>query len=77
MPKVTFKKELNHLTEIGVLDFQGASEWSSPTFIQENKDGRVRWLSTVRALNKVIKSKQYPLPIIHDILRKQKGYNFF
>ena len=73
----TFKKELDHLVELGVLLPQNESEWASPTFIIPKKDGRVRWISDLRQLKKVIKRKQYPLPIITDILRKRTGYKYF
>ncbi len=73
----TFKKELNHLVRIGVLAAQQESEWASPSFIIPKKDGRVRWISNLRQLNKAIRRKQYPLPIIMHILRKRSGYKFF
>eukprot|EP00804_Cyclotella_cryptica_P015823 CCRYP_006328-RE/>CCRYP_006328-RE protein AED:0.09 eAED:0.09 QI:0/-1/0/1/-1/1/1/0/883 len=73
----TFKKELDHLVKLGVLVPQQQSEWASPTFIVQKKDGRVRWISDLRQLNKVVPRKQYLLPIITDILRKRSGYEFF
>jgi hypothetical protein len=73
----TFKKELNHLVRIGVLAAQQESEWVSPSLIIPKKDNRVRWISNLRQLNKVIRRKQYPLPIITDILCKRSGYKFF
>jgi hypothetical protein len=73
----TFKKELDHLVRIGVLAAQQESEWALLSFMIPKKDGRVCWISNLRQLNKVIRCKQYPLPIITDILRKRSGYKFF
>ncbi len=72
-----FKKELINLVKIGVLSPQDASEWASPTFITPQKDSRVHSVNDLSELNKVVKRKQYPLPIIGDILRRRKGYKFF
>ncbi len=73
----TFKEELGHLVRIGVLAAQLESEWVSPSFIITTNDCRVCWISGIRQLNKVIRRKQYPLPIIMDILLKRSGYKFF
>jgi hypothetical protein len=73
----SFKKELNHLIRIGVLAAQQESEWALPSFIIPKKDSRVRWISNLCQLNKVIRCKQYPLRIIMDNLRKHSGHKFF
>ena len=82
--KAAFKKELDRLTEIGVLSkVEEPSLWCLPTFIVPKKllpgesTPRVRWVSDLRELNKVVKPVQYQLPRINDILRKRRGYEFF
>ena len=41
------------------------------------KDGSVHWISDSRQPNKVIMQKQYPLPIVMNILLTCVGYKFF
>jgi hypothetical protein len=72
-----FKEELDHLCTLGVLSRGHASEWLTPSFIIPKKDGRVRWISDFRGLNKHIKRKVYNLPKIQDILSRRSGYAFF
>jgi len=50
---------------------------SKPFVHRPKKDGRVRWISDLRQLNKVIRRKQCPSPIINDILCKRIRYKFF
>ncbi len=45
-------------------------------FITPKKDCRLRWVSEMRELDKVIKWTQYNLPIITDVLRKYKCFEF-
>jgi hypothetical protein len=74
---VAFKKELNRYFQIKVLSPTGASEWGLPTFVTPKKDNTLWWVSDLRELNKLVIRKQYPLPIICDILRKHTVYSFF
>ncbi|GFH58269.1 hypothetical protein CTEN210_14745 [Chaetoceros tenuissimus] len=72
-----FKEELDRLVQQGVLSPANRSIWTAPTFIIPKKDGRVRWVSDFRYLNKNLQRKQYELPRIKDILERRKGYKFF
>jgi len=77
-----FKKELDRLEAVGVLKKCGASTHAAPTFTiakKPDKDGnqRVRWASDFRELNAVVKRKVYPLPRIHETLKKRPSYRFF
>ena len=52
---------------------KGMSQWASLTFIIPKNDGRVRWISNLRAFNQVVVRRQYSLPVIKDILKKRTG----
>ena len=73
----TLKHELDHLVQLSILISQQASKWASPYLIIPKKDDSIHWLSELCQLNKVSKHKQYPLPIITDILHEHIGYSFF
>ena len=74
-----FRKELMRLVELGVLaPVVEPTSWGLPTFITPKKpepDGtrRVRWVSDLRELNKVIVPYNYTLPIITDVLREHRA----
>ena len=74
--KQTFKKELDRLEGLGVLEKVQQSEWGSPTFIIPKKDNKVRFVSDFRRLNAKLKRKPYPLPRIGDTLQQLEGFQY-
>ena len=74
--KETFKKELDRLEQLGVLERVQQSEWGTPTFIIPKKDNKVRFISDFRRLNAKIKRKPYPLPRISDTLQQLEGFQY-
>ncbi|EJK66171.1 hypothetical protein THAOC_12924 [Thalassiosira oceanica] len=71
------KDELNRMEKIGVIERTGDSSWGAGSFPTPKKDGTIRVVADLRALNKAIVSRSYNLPIIADIIRKRSGYRFF
>ena len=72
-----FKAELQRLLQIGVIEKAARSEWIAGTFIVPKKDGRVRWITDFRGLNKSLWRKVYPLRKISEIFQCRSGYKFF
>ena len=72
-----FKAELQRLLQIGVIEKATRSEWIAGTFIVPKKDGRVRWITDFRGLNKSLRRKVYPLRKISEIFQRHSGYKFF
>ena len=60
--KLTLKKEVNRLVKMGVLKKINNSQWAIPTFIILKINGKVRFISDFRELNKTIKTKLFPIP---------------
>ena len=58
------------------LEWQAASEWASPSFIQPKKNDKVCFLTDFREVNKRLVRKPYPLPIIQKILQELLGFMF-
>ena len=50
--------------------------WACPMFTISKPDGSLHSLADLRAQNKVIKRKPYPLPKITDMLQKLEGFMF-
>ena len=71
-----FKAELQHLVDEKVLQRISRSEWAFPTFLIPKKDGRVRWISDFRHLNKLLRRPRYFLSIIPAIMQKRAGFSY-
>ena len=67
IPKIhqdIFQKEVDRLEQLGVLKWDKAYEWGSPTFIIPKKQGIVRFLTDFREVNERLIQKPWPLPKI-------------
>ncbi len=79
IPKIhkdTLIKEIDRLVAIGVLKWLSSSKWASPSFIIPKKDHTVPTISDLRALNKHIARKPYPIPKISTTLQELEGFTY-
>ena len=77
--KDTLKKEVDRLVELGVLevvDGDKAGPWCAPSFIIPKKDGRVRFITDYREVNKCIRRKPWPMPHINDMIQDIGTYKY-
>ena len=75
--KAMFRKEVERLVKLGVLEEANESKWGSPSFDQPKpKTSRVRFLNDFRNLNMQIKHRPYPMPKIRKMLLNLEGFQY-
>ena len=72
----TLKKEVERMVELGILKWEGESEWAFPSFIIPKSNQTVRFISDFRELNKLLKRKPWPLPKIMETLQQLEGFTY-
>jgi hypothetical protein len=68
------KAEIERLVSYGVLQNVNCSEWASPMFTVAKNYQTLRYIADLREVNKRIRQKPYPIPIIQELLHKLKGF---
>jgi hypothetical protein len=75
----TLKKEVQRLIDTGVLEEVSgtkAGPWCAPSFIVRKKDGKVRFVTDYRELNKHIRRKPWPMPHVTDLIQDIGSYTY-
>jgi hypothetical protein len=62
--------------DIGVLEEDYSSEWSSPSFATPKKNGTIRVFIDFRKLNLLLKCHPFPIPKIGDMIHSMEGFTF-
>ena len=75
--KAMFRKEVEILVNLGVLEKENNSEWGATYFAQPKaKTNRVRFISDFRDLNRQLKYKPYTMPKIGETLLNLEGFKY-
>ncbi len=64
------------MVKLGVLEWQPASEWASPSFIMPKKNKTVCFLSNFCEVNKRLVRQPFPIPKISTVLQELEGFTF-
>jgi hypothetical protein len=71
------KEELDKLLEAGFIRPVETTKWVSPVVLALKKNGKLRVCVNYKALNKVTKKDQYPLPFCEEILEEVAGHEMY
>ena len=74
--KTNLQKQINKWLEQGVIE-PSVSPWAMPLVRVKKKDGRTRWVTDLRELNKQKVKDSYPLTNIQEILHSLQGAMVF
>ena len=68
-----FKRQVEQLVDLGVLECVTVSEWAFPSFMVPKKDGTARFVSNFHLLIDIIRDYQNDLPKIQDVYCQREG----
>ena len=69
--------ELDRLVDLEVLNKVDYSEWAAPIVVVNKPNGKVRICGDYKALNRLIKVDQHPIPTLDVLLNKLQGGRFY
>ncbi len=69
-------KEIQRLSDLGVLEWQPSSDWAAPLFIQPKKNKTVCFLTNFGEVNKRLVRKPFPIPKISTLLQEVEGFSY-
>ena len=67
LERAFIEEELQRMLKQGLIE-RSRGPWASPVVLARKKNGKLRFCVDYRALNKVTKKDEYPLPRIEDML---------
>ena len=75
--KAIFRKEVDRLVLLGVVEDANDPEWGTPSFAQPNtKIDCIRFFSASKNLNSQLKRKPYAMPKMREIILNLEGLQY-